>query len=45
LGLEIGYVDWEQRHWTGVITNTTEAVVQDGIGTYTASLEFEGQLT
>ena len=44
LGLEIGYVDWEQRYWTGVITNTTEPMVQDGRGMYTASFEFEGEL-
>ena len=44
LGLEIGYVDWEQRLWTGVITNTTEPMVQDGRGMYTASFEFEGEL-
>ena len=44
LGLEIGYVDWEQRFWTGVITNTTEPMVQDGRGMYAASFEFEGEL-
>ena len=44
LGLEIGYVDWEQRYWTGVITNTTEPMTQDGRGMYTASFEFEGEL-
>ena len=46
LGLEVGFVDWEQRYWQGVITNTTEPVVQDGRGCmFTASLEFECQLT
>jgi hypothetical protein len=44
LGLEIGYVDWEHRYWTGVITNTTEPMVQDGRGMYAASFEFEGEL-
>jgi hypothetical protein len=44
LGLEIGYVDCEQRYWTGVITNTTEPMTQDGRGMYTASFEFEGEL-
>ena len=45
LGLEVGFVDWEQRYWKGVITNTTDAVVQDGREMYTASLEFECELT
>jgi hypothetical protein len=45
LGLEVGFVDWEGRYWTGIITNTTDPVVQDGRGAmYTASLEFECQL-
>jgi hypothetical protein len=45
LGLEIGFVDWENRLWKGVITNPTEAVTQDGQGAmFAASLEFEGAL-
>ena len=44
LGLEVGYVDWEQRLWTGIITNPTEAMVQDGIGMFTVGFEFEGEL-
>jgi hypothetical protein len=45
LGLEIGFIDWEQRLWTGVITNPNDAVTQDGRGAmYSASLEFEGAL-
>ncbi len=44
LGLEVGYVDWEQRLWTGIITNPTEAMVQDGRGMFTVSFEFEGEL-
>ncbi len=45
LGLEVGFVDWEQRYWKGVIVNTTNPVVQDGKEMYTASLEFECELT
>ena len=45
LGLEVGFVDWEGRYWTGIITNTTDPVVQDGRGAlYTISFEFECQL-
>ena len=44
LGMEVGYVDWESRLWTGIITNPTEAMVQDGIGMFTVSFEFEGEL-
>jgi hypothetical protein len=44
LGEEVGFIDWEQRRWVGVITNTTDPVVQDGRSAYTASLEFEGAL-
>ena len=45
LGLEVGFVDWEGRYWTGIITNTTDPVVQDGRGRlFTASLEFECKL-
>jgi hypothetical protein len=46
LGLEVGFVDWEERYWKGIIVNPTDPVVQDGRGAmYTASLEFEGELT
>ena len=44
LGMEVGYVDWESRLWTGIITNPTEAMVQDGRGMFTVSFEFEGEL-
>ena len=45
LGLEVGFVDWEGRYWTGVITNTTDPVIQDGRGRlFTVSLEFECEL-
>ena len=45
LGLEVGFVDWEGRYWKGIITHTTDPVVQDGRGAmYTASLEFECEL-
>ena len=46
LGLEVGFVDWEGRYWKGIIVNPTDPAVQDGRGAmYTASLEFEGELT
>jgi hypothetical protein len=46
LGQEVGFMDWEGRYWKGIVTNTTDPVVQDGRGAmYTASLEFECELT
>lgn len=45
LGQEIGLLDWEHRYWRGVIVNTTDPVVHDGKRGYTASFEFEGELS
>ncbi len=44
LGQQIGLWDWEGRHWTGIVTNPNDPVVQDSKYSYTGSLEFEGQL-
>jgi hypothetical protein len=44
LGEEVGWIDWEQRRWRGIITNPTDAVVQDGREMYTANVELEGTL-
>ncbi len=44
LGEEIGLLDWEGRAWKGIITTPTDPVVQDGKDTFSASLEFEGEL-
>jgi len=44
LGEEVGVYDWEHRYWKGVITTPSEPVVQDGRDTFSASLEFEGEL-
>jgi hypothetical protein len=44
LGGEIGLLDWEGRTWKGIITTPTDPVVQDGKDSYTASMEFEGEL-
>jgi hypothetical protein len=44
LGEEIGLIDWEGRAWKGIVTSPTEPVVQDGKDSFSASLEFEGEL-
>jgi len=44
LGEEIGLRDWEGRTWKGIIATPTDPVVQDGKESYTASMEFEGEL-
>jgi hypothetical protein len=44
LGEEIGLLDWEGRAWKGVVTAPTEPVVQDSRDSFSASLEFEGEL-
>jgi hypothetical protein len=44
LGAEIGLLDWEGRTWKGVVTTPTDPVVQDGRDSFSASLEFEGEL-
>ena len=44
LGEEIGLLDWEGRCWKGVVMTPTNPVVQDARDSYSASLEFEGEL-
>jgi hypothetical protein len=44
VGQEIGIWDWEQRRWTGIVTNPNDPALEDGRDMFTASLEFEGQL-
>jgi hypothetical protein len=44
LGQEIGLLDWEGRHWKGVIMTPTDPVVQDARDSFSASMEFEGEL-
>jgi len=44
LGEEIGLLDWEGRAWKGIVTSPTEPVVQDGKDSFSANLEFEGEL-
>jgi hypothetical protein len=44
LGEEIGLLDWEGRAWKGIVTSPTDPVVQDGRDSFSASLEFEGEL-
>jgi hypothetical protein len=44
LGEEIGLLDWEGRAWKGIITTPTDPVVQDGKDSFSASMEFEGEL-
>jgi hypothetical protein len=44
LGQEIGLLDWEGRCWKGVVMTPTDPVVQDGRNSFSANLEFEGEL-
>jgi hypothetical protein len=44
LGEEVGLLDWEGRAWKGVVTTPTDPVVQDGRDSFSASMEFEGEL-
>lgn len=45
LGEEIGMIDWEGRFWRGVIVDPDEPVVQDSKERFTASFQFEGELS
>jgi hypothetical protein len=43
LGEDIKLIDWEDRAWTGVISEPQDPIVQDGRGCqFTASFEFQG---
>lgn len=44
LGQEIGIIDWEKRYWRGIVTTTTDPVVEDSRGSFSAQFEFEGEL-
>lgn len=44
LGDEVGLLDWEGRAWKGIIATPTDPVVQDSRDSFSASLEFEGEL-
>jgi hypothetical protein len=44
LGQEIGLIDWESRYWRGLVTTTTDPVVEDAADQFTANFEFEGEL-
>lgn len=44
LGEEVGLMDWEGRYWKGVIMTPAEPIVQDGKDSFSASMEFEGEL-
>ena len=44
IGQEIGLWDWEGHYWVGIITNPNDPVVEDSKYSFTAGLEFEGQL-
>lgn len=44
LGEEIGLLDWEGRTWKGIVTTPDQPVVQDGKDSFSARLEFEGEL-
>ena len=42
-GQQISLIDWENRAWSGVITNQQDPLIQDDRNSYTASFEFEGK--
>ena len=44
LGQEITYVDHENRHWTGFISQPQDPIVEDRRGSFTGSFEFQGSL-
>ena len=44
LGQEIGIIDWEKRYWRGIVTTTTDPVVEDSRGSFSAQFEFAGEL-
>jgi len=44
LGQEIGLIDWESRYWRGIVTTTTDPVVEDSHDSFSANFEFEGEL-
>lgn len=43
LGQEIRLIDWENRAWTGIITNPNDPAIQDDRDSWTASFEFQGE--
>lgn len=45
LGKEIGFRDWRNRNWKGVIDNPQNPITRDGRDTYTVAIEFEAELT
>ena len=44
LGQEIGLLDWESRYWRGIVTTTSDPVVEDSHDSFSANFEFEGEL-
>ena len=44
LGQEIGLIDWESRYWRGIVTATTDPVVEDSHDSFSVNFEFEGEL-
>ena len=44
LGQEVGMIDWEQRYWRGVIMTPDDPITEDSFNSYSASLQFEGEL-
>lgn len=45
VGQEIKLSDWEQRVWRGIITTPNDPIIQDGKDSFSASFQFEGELT
>ena len=42
-GQKIGLIDWENRAWSGVITNQQDPMIQDDRNSFTSSFEFQGE--
>jgi len=44
-GKEIGFRDWRNRSWKGIIDNPQNAIVRSGRNHWTIAIEFEAELT
>lgn len=45
LGKEVGFRDWRDRNWKGIINNPESPITRDRRDTYTIAIEFEAELT
>lgn len=45
MGQEIGFRDWRNRSWKGIIDNPQNPVVRSSRGSWTIAIEFEAEMT